>query len=96
LIRIGYLATPGDVNSFVEFGTSTIKSAGVGISAQPSKIVGSVINNNGEGDDASFNGRDVYVWIYNASTAAASNMWGLFRAVGVGLTFPNDDPGGDR
>src|SRR5687767_5597474 len=92
LIRIGYLGTAGNLNSFVEFGTSTIKSAGVLTSARPSKVTGSVTNTNGEGDDASFNNRDVYVWIYNGTTAAGSLMNGLFRA--VGFTFPVDDPGG--
>src|SRR5688500_2443547 len=38
LIRVGTLTTPGDFNSFVEFGTSTVKNAGIGVSARGSKI----------------------------------------------------------
>jgi len=91
LIRIGFLATANDVNSFVEFGTSTIKSAGPGAAAKPSKVAGTV-NNVTENDDAQFNGKDVYVWIYNAATAAASTQSGLFHAVGT--VFPPDDPAG--
>jgi len=89
LIRIGFLATPNTPSSFVEFGTSTIKGAGVGTGIKPSKVNGSVFNAT-ETDDAAFNGKDIYVWIYNAATAAASTQSGLFHAVGT--VFPVDDP----
>jgi hypothetical protein len=91
LIRVGYLATPNTPSSFVEFGTSTVKNSGVGTSIRPSKVNGSV-NNVTEADDAAFNGKDVYVWIYNAATEGASTQSGLFHAVAT--VFPNDDPAG--
>lgn len=92
LIRIGRLSEPGNPNSFVEFGTSTIKNGGIGPSARPGKVNGSIVNTGGETDDAPFNNANVFVWIYNNTTAALSSESGLFQA--VGLQFPVDDPAG--
>jgi len=91
LIRVGMLTDPANVNSFVEYGTSTIKPAGLGAGQKQGKVTGSVTNVT-EADDAQFDNKDVYVWIYNAATAAASNQSGLFHAVGV--KFVPDDPAG--
>jgi hypothetical protein len=92
LIRIGRLSEPGVASSFVEFGTSTIKNGGIGPTARPGKVNGSVVNTGGESDDAAFNNANVFVWIYNAPDAGSSTESGLFQA--VGLTFPVDDPAG--
>jgi hypothetical protein len=98
LVRVGYLATEGVPGSFVEFGTSILGNGGAFASARPSKLNGAVINTNGESDDGQFNGKPVYVWIYSATTQAASTVSGLFKAVVVGTatntTFPIDDPAG--
>jgi len=98
LVRVGFLATDGVASSFVEFGTSVLGNGGAFAGARPSKLNGSVTNAGGETDDAPFNGKTVYVWIYNAATQAASTQSGLFKAVAVGTsvttTFPiNDDSG---
>jgi hypothetical protein len=92
LLRVGTLTVAGDPASFVEFGTGAIRNAGIGPSARPGKVHGSVANNNGEADDAPFNGMDVYVWIYNAPSVTEATQRGLFRT--GGLTFPVDDPAG--
>lgn len=92
LIRIGMLAVANQPASFVEFGTSTTKNGGIGPTARPGKVNGSVTNTGGETDDAAFNNQAVYVWIYNAATQATSTQSGLFQAVGI--NFPADDPGG--
>lgn len=100
LIRIGTLEIPNVVTSFVEFGTSTVKSFGPGIAARPSKIGGAVTNNGGEADpaaptdanhDTQFNGDQVYIWIYNATTADPLAASGLFRADVAPNLFPNND-----
>jgi len=97
LVRVGFLATDGVASSFVEFGTSILGNGGAFAGARPSKLNGGVTNVT-ETDDAQFNGKTVYVWIYNAATQAASTQSGLFKAVAVGTsvttTFPIDDPAG--
>jgi hypothetical protein len=90
LIRVGTLLIPDHTDSFVEFGVSTVKPAGAFASARPGKVSGAVTNGGGEDDDSFFNGRDIYIWIYNAATQAAATGYGIFRA--VGQTFPVNDP----
>ncbi|HWB02460.1 MAG TPA: PEP-CTERM sorting domain-containing protein [Verrucomicrobiales bacterium] len=91
-VRVGMLTTAGNTDTFVEFGTSQIRNAGLGATARPGKLTGEVINNNLETDDAQFNAKDVYIWVYNAPTAGAATEWGVFKV--VGQVFPTDDPGG--
>jgi len=97
LVRVGFLATDGVASSFVEFGTSVLGNGGAFAGARPSKLNGGVQNVT-ETDDAQFNSKTVYVWIYNAATQAAATQSGLFKAVVVGAatttTFPIDDPAG--
>lgn len=98
LIRVGTLTTPGDASTFVEFGTTTVKSAGVGVGARASKVTGSVTNSGGEADDGQFNNLPVYVWIYNSTTLPATEAaarlidQGLFRS--ETFVFPANDPAG--
>lgn len=98
LVRVGMLTDPADPGTFVEFGTSSISFAGLGTNRREGKVTGPVANNNLEADDAQFNGKDIYLWIYNASSAAAATEQGLFRVVevvgGPDQQFPTDDPGG--
>jgi hypothetical protein len=88
LIRVGTLLTPGDPNSFMEFGTSTVKNAGFGSNMTPGKVVGNVIPANDESTHGAFNGRAIYLWIYNAPTVATSIESGIFRTSSV---FPSND-----
>jgi hypothetical protein len=97
LIRVGTLTNPADVNTFIEFGTSTVKSVGVGVSAQPSKVAGSVANPT-ETDDGQFNNLPVYIWVYNATSLPAGQAaregleQGLFRSSNT--NFPVNDIAG--
>jgi hypothetical protein len=96
VILVGTLTTPNDASTFIEFGTSTVKSVGLG-TGTPGKVAGSVTNIT-EADDAPFNNLPVYIWVYNAATlpatAAERNQieQGLFRS--DTFTFPANDPGG--
>jgi hypothetical protein len=98
LVRVGMMSNPADMSTFVEFGTSAITFAGIGTNRREGKINGPVANNNLETDDAQFNGKDIYIWVYNAATAAAATEQGLFKVVeavgGPDQQFPVDDPGG--
>ena len=94
LVRIGSISNLADAAaSFVEFGTNTIKSIGIGANARPGKLVGSVTSTAPESGNAhtAFNGQTVYVWIYNAAAAAGSTEQGIFATTRV---FPNHDPAG--
>ena len=89
LIRVGTLIGGATSAFFVEFGTSTVKSAGV--TPKPSKVTGSVVNVD-EADDTQFNGLPVYIWIYNAVSANGTADQGIFKSnVSV---FPVNDTGG--
>jgi hypothetical protein len=98
VIRVGTLTNPNDFSTFIEFGTSTVKNAGIGASAQPGKVTGSVTNANGETDDNQFNNLPVYVWVYNAATLPPDSAsreliaQGLFRSSDT--NFPANDPAG--
>jgi hypothetical protein len=88
LVRIGTLTVPGLASSFVEFGTSTTLSVGPGTS----RVSGTAVNTGGEADDAQFNAKDVYLWIYSTPTASATADQGLFRATAgtPAWVFPTD------
>jgi hypothetical protein len=94
LIRVGTLTNQADASTFIEFGTSTVKSAGVGTSARPSKVTGSVLNPD-EANDTPFNNLPVYVWIYDATSLGAvtnNTPQGLFRSSVA--NFPVNDLAG--
>lgn len=91
LIRVGTLVGGATAAFFVEFGTSTVKSVGIGASAKPSKVSGSVANTGGEADDSVFNGLPVYIWIYNSATISATADQAIFKSTFV---FPVNDTGG--
>jgi len=99
-VRVGFFTDPANLSTFVEFGTSILRNGGAGTGAKPSKLTGAVANSgpvgNVESDDAQFNGKDVYVWIYNATTADPNADNGIFKATVVGTAvntvFPTDDP----
>ena len=96
-IRVGTLTTPGDHTTFIDFGTATVRSAGFGGSAQPSKVTGEVVN--GPTADTSFNNLPIYIWVYNATEGALPAAGAARNAVDQGLfqssvSFPvNDDAG---
>jgi len=91
VIRIGTitnLANP--IGSFVEFGTGAVRSVGVGGSARPGKVAGSVTATEPETAHDKFNGAAVYVWLYNGTSPLTSSAQGLFSTTAV---FPaNDGP----
>ena len=91
LIRVGTLLVDGDYTTFVEFGTTTVKSAGFGVNAKPSKVLGSVTNNLGEEDDSQFNDLPIYIWIYASFTESSSVPQGLFKS---SFRFPVNDVAG--
>lgn len=97
LVLVGTLTTANDFTTFVEFGTSTIKNAGVGGSARPSKLTGSV-SNASEADDAVFNNSPVYVWIFSTNTlpATAAERQALPQGLFLSETFnfPVNDTAG--
>ena len=90
LIRVGALIGGTTSAYFVDFGPSTVKTAGIRGSARPSKIIGSVTNINGEIDDSQFNGLPVYIWVYNSPTISATADQGIFKSTFV---FPTNDMG---
>ncbi len=95
LVRIGTFSTPGDLSTFVQFGTSTVKTY-PSLGGNPGKVVGSVASGTEE-DDTQFNGKDIYIWIYNAATEAAATQSGIFRATvngtGDGWVFKDNNTG---
>lgn len=88
LVRIGTFTIEGDTSSFVEFGTSVTASVGPGTS----RVTGAAVNNGGETDDAQFNAKNVYLWIYNSATRSDTADQGIFRATAgtPAWVFPTD------
>jgi hypothetical protein len=91
LVRVGYFTNIADLSTFVEFGTTATATAATltsRIAANP------VTNTNGEGDDAQFNGQDVYLWVYNSAVINPAAEQGIFRAsdaAAAALVSPNWD-----
>ena len=89
LIRVGtFLGGIETLANWRDFGVSTVKSAGIGASAKPSKVTGTVTNTGGDVDDAQFNGLAVYVWIYNSTTINPLAEQGIFKST---FLFPVND-----
>lgn len=83
LVRIGYFETAGDINSaFIEFGTTTVGDPG----AAPNNIgghipaAGKAINNTTAEGNSLFASKQLVIWVYNASTAAAATEQGIFTS----------------
>ena len=91
LIRVGTFIGGFAAINWVDFGVSTVKTAGVLAAARASKVTGSVTNTNGEADDTAFNGLPVYIWIYNSPTISATADQGIFRS---SFNFPTNDLAG--
>jgi len=76
LVRVGFLSTANDASSFVEFGTTTMGDPGGG-------VVGGHIPGAGKSittDTTNFANRQLYIWVYNAATAAAATQSELFTS----------------
>src|SRR5262245_50104901 len=75
LVRVGYLTTAGDLSTFTEFATTTISHPG----AAPNNVGGFLTipaeNLNGPANVAARN-KQIYLWVYNAATAAAATQQG--------------------
>ena len=91
VIRIGSISNLADpIGSFVELGTGAVRSVGLGASAKPGKVAGSVTATEAETAHDKFNGAAVYVWLYNGTSPLVSSAQGLFSTT---ATFPvNDGP----
>jgi hypothetical protein len=75
-------------------GWSQFGSSGLGILSSPAGKVGGSVNDNTVSADA-FNGDNLYLWIFNASTIAAATEMGIFRATSASVpwVFPNNAGG---
>jgi hypothetical protein len=92
LVRVGMIGNLADpMGTFVEFGTSVIRNAGVGGSAVPGKVVGSVTATGAESTHDQFNNQTVYLWIYSTATASSTADQGIFATT---RTFPANDVAG--
>jgi hypothetical protein len=92
LVRIGMVSnTSNPAASFTEFGRATIRSAGLAPNEVPGKITGNVTAAGPDTTHDVFNGKTIYIWVYNAATAAAATEQGIFR---TSLAFPVNDTSG--
>jgi hypothetical protein len=89
LIRVGIVTVLSDpAGSFVEFGTGMVRSAGVGATANPGKVVGSVALTESESEHDKFNNERVYLWVYNSTGSATATAQGIFSTE---ARFPEND-----
>jgi hypothetical protein len=93
IIRIGTVSNVADpVASFVEFGTGSVRSVGIGATAKPGKVAGSVTPTESESAHDKFNNQKIFVWLYNGTSSLTSSQQGLFS---TSVNFPlNDGPTG--
>src|SRR6186997_101869 len=92
LVRVGMILNTTDpAGSFVEFGTGVVRSAGIGATAMPGKITGSVTPSGAESTHGVFNNRTIYLWVYNTPAQAGATEQGIF---GTSRVFPVSDMAG--
>lgn len=85
LVRIGYFETPGNTSStFFEFGTTTLATPGGDAVGGYIPAAGQAVTSN----QTTFAGRQLYLWVYNAPTAAAATQQEIFTS--VEWVTPND------
>lgn len=88
LVRVGFFQEPGNINSsFIEFGTTTVGDPGtsgalVGLGGHIPASGRSIANNSVEGN-SNFDDVQLYIWVYNAPTAAAATQNEVFTATGT-------------
>jgi len=96
VILVGTFSDPTNADldtalaSFMEFGTATT----VAIGPNDGRIAGVITDTTAAAD--AFNGQDIYLWVYNSATVAASTEYGVFRAetpAGAEWTFPTNAGG---
>jgi hypothetical protein len=85
LVVVGRLTEAGNPTTFVEFGRTTLNT----VFGQTGRLGGATTNLD-EADDDAFNGANVWIWVYNSTTADPNADQALFRATaGTPLwTFP--------
>jgi hypothetical protein len=92
LVRVGYLTTAGDLSTFTEFAATTISHPG----AAPNNIGGFLTNPaenlNGPANVAARN-KQIYIWVYNAPTAAAATEQGIFTSTDPSWIIPSSFTG---
>lgn len=86
LVRIGTMDTAVGLSSFVEWGTTSITT----IASRPGRVGLATVN--GASDDAAFNNKPIYLWVYNSATASSTVDQAVFRADAAtpAWTFPVD------
>jgi hypothetical protein len=88
-IRVGMITDLTDpVGSFVEMGVGQVRSVGLGVTARPGKVVGSVVLTESEVEHDKFNNARVYLWVYNSVGSATATAQGIFA---TGARFPVND-----
>ena len=84
LVRVGYVTTPGDVSTFVEFATTTM--------GNPSTTfpIGGFLTNPAASSTvpAAAKGAQVYLWVYSGTTSGASTQQGLFTSTDPSWVIP--------
>ena len=92
LVRLGYLATPGVMDSFVEYGRSTISNPSPAIAI--GGFLTTPVNNTTPADNTAAQGKQIYLWVYNAPTAGAATQHGLFTSSTATWVIPSTFTGG--
>ena len=84
LVRVGYVTTAGDVSTFQEFATTTISHPSAGFQ------IGGFLTNPASSDTiaAAAKGKQIYLWVYNAATAAGATASAIFTSTDTTWVIP--------
>lgn len=75
------------VDTVTDAPNPTVSLPGLGISAS-GKLGGSIVDNNSGATQATyFNGRSLYVWLFNATTVGAATEMGIFRSTNASVPW---------
>jgi len=91
LVRVGYVTTPGDVSTFMEFATTTISHPGAAVAAQ----VGGFLTNPAASSTVAgaAKGKQIYLWVYNGTTTGGSTGAAIFTSTDSTWLIPNSFTG---
>lgn len=84
LVRVGYVTTPGNLSTFVEFASTTISNP------SPTFPVGGFLTSPAASTTIApaAKGAQIYLWVYNAPTAGASTQAGIFTSTDPSWVIP--------
>lgn len=84
LVRVGYVTTPGDVSTFVEFATTTMSNPSAAI------LIGGFLTTpaNSLTVAAAAKGAQVYLWVYNSPAAGTATQAGIFTSTDASWVIP--------